>query len=512
MRILSRFAVGLVAALTSVSIRPAGAAETGFPCAGSFQPLERRHDLPALLTGLFLPLAVLDAALRDHLGEKPRKPVTVRVVGADGKPVRGARIGVLYKDKDWSRFLFDGEPGTVALPEGSYAVNAVLPGKTVAWGTAAFRVGPGAPPAVTVKLDRSIAPLAPVPVEATAPGGAVVHVPLTGFTDGVYGLRTDPGASLIRESWPNEIGQGEVSLPAKPGAYRIVYMTCAPRLVLADWPVRVEKPDIAVDAPTTVTAGDIFEVTLRGRSGLAARPPVLLGRKADGEESFHDRGEPVTGGGDTGRRYRLTAPPLAGRYRVVVAVGPDDKDVLVVRDLSVSARNYTVGLPDSISLHERIKPELPGLSGSSIEIWAFDKAGRPTRKVAEGIKGSTERFPAPEGRYEARLVTFSDGIVLARKTVTVTGRAFVDVAGEVAPGGTLPVRFAMKAMFFDKVGFLPPGLPLPRFGTDTMHDVRNLTAFDIPAPAKPGRYDLVYVYGRPGTADAVIDRVPVTVR
>ncbi|MCW1841414.1 carboxypeptidase-like regulatory domain-containing protein [Prosthecomicrobium hirschii] len=512
MRILSRLAVGLVAALTSVSIRTAGAAETGFPCAGSFLPLERRHDLPVLLTGLFLPLAVLDAALRDHLGEKPRKPVTVRVVGADGKPVRGARIGVLYQDKDLPRFVVDDEAGTVALPEGPYVVNAVLPGKAIAWGTARFRVGPGATPVVTVKLDRTLPAIAPVAVEAAVPGGAVVSVPLTGFSEGIYGLKADPGSALIREVWPNEIGQGEVALPAEAGAYRIVYMTCAPRVTLAEWPVRVGKPDIALDVPGSVTAGDSFEVTVRGRSGLAARSPELLGRKADDGARVYDRGEAVVGGGETARRYRLTAPPLAGRYRVVVSVEANEKDVLAERELSVAARTYVVGLPDAISLGERIKPELAGPSGISIELWALDKSGRPTRMVAEAIKGNTERFPAPEGRYEARLVTFSDGIVLARKTVTVTGRAFGDVAGEVARGGTLPVTFAMKALFFDKVGFLPAGVPLPRFGTDALHDVRNRTEFEVPAPAKPGRYDLVYVYGRPGTADAVIERVPVTVK
>ncbi|MEJ1159979.1 carboxypeptidase-like regulatory domain-containing protein [Prosthecomicrobium sp. N25] len=488
---------------------PALAAET-YPCAGEYRPLERREGPPDLLKAIFLPLAVIDALTRDHLADKPRKPVPVRVVTADGAPAAEARVGFIHAGE--GRFVAEvpASSGSAALPEGRYRVVAALPGKPVRWGVAEVTVGAKTPATVAVRLDRTIPAVAAGAVETAAPAGGTVTVPISGFTEGRLGMVAAGGGKMAAEAELDETGAGSIRVPSKPGTYRLAYMLCAPRLVLAEWTIGVGAADLRIAAPDSVPAGEAFTVSADGRSVQAGDTPDLLDSGAGPDADPVSSG--TTEAGAAGPfRYGFRAPVKAGRYEIAFR-HPVGDGVLGRRTITVTEKAFSLDLPDEISLAApfRFADVIP--EGAKLEVWALSKDGKPFRLAAEDVGKDVERFPAPAGRYEVRLLPADGGKVLARRGVTVTGRAFASVTGRVRPGGAIEAVLTTKGAFFDKVVLLAPGQGYETFGEYPEADANTETAVTVTAPKKPGKYELVYVLGRPGHDDAVIERVPVEVR
>lgn len=489
-----------------------------------YWPVTKRARFPKLLTDLFPPLKIAQEIGRDPLENAPKRQVSVTVVDEAGKPVRGALAGFLRlegkEERKDARFLAETRPGTpVAVPHGDYVVNAAAAAKDggIRWGSQRLTVGPKGTARVTVKITQTIAPVRPHPLAAETFQGAELAVDFDGFWQpaatvdvvwmGPKSTHTNIDDDDGLPSMPPNVQDKpfKVAIPGRAGAYEIRYTLCAPRLVLARWPVRVKRAEVSIEAPAQAPVASVLNVTLRGMLGPAQ---TLHLRDAEGDSKRNER---ISQRGEQQVTIRLPFEP--GRYELAVTT-QGDRTPLARRPLVIEPAPIAIAYPEHVALGTPATLDWP-LSGSidtSVALWSAPAQGKPARQIWDRLRPGTGRLVAAPGDYELRLFQHRgtrDPRVIARKPVRVEGRAFESVPGQVAAEQALTVKLALAGQFFDRVMFVPRGKDRALSLFDETHPRGNEVA--IKAPAKPGAYDLIYAMGEVGQR-MIVERVPVEVR
>jgi hypothetical protein len=514
--LLTGLAVDHPAALAqpAPTVAPAAAPQMVCPVS-TYRPVVRREKVPDLLALFMPPIAILDALTRDSMANVPTRAVAFSALDAAGKPAKGAFVGLIL-DKG-KRFLLeapaDGKPAQV--PHGDYTVNVALRDAdgTVRWGSSTMTVTAKGPASVKVKLTETVPAIVPTGLKDKVQPGTRLHLRLDGFQQkNATVVLSDPHATaaagakrVLVETQVPDRDYLSFTLPGTPGQYEALYLLCAPRVTLARWPIQVEPSDIAINAPERVLAGSPLTAQIRGtfRSGFRVEwhddgAGVLTSRSLSKDSGAED--------------VNLSAPIDAGRYDIVVRTA-DDKVVLARRTVSVEPGEITITGPDRVGLGRATAFSFPSGPGAELQLWRVAADGKPEERSILQVSTRSVRLLVPAGAYELRLVNTRtpERRVVARKLVSVEGRAFRDMPGTVSPGQRLIIGLALTPDFFDRVKIVRRGDPFDR--RDQMPEGRphNVPMVAMEAPRQPGSYDLIYVAAEVNQA-VVIERVPLEVR
>ncbi|MCC7348891.1 MAG: hypothetical protein IT538_15990 [Variibacter sp.] len=496
----------------------------GFACPSiPYWPVTKRARFPELITTLFPPLKVIQEIGRDPLEKAPKRPVSVRVLDAAGKPVRGALVGFLRRDQDGLRFLAEAAPGKpVAVPLGDYVINAAVRDADggVRWGSTRLSLAAKGPAAAKVTLHGHIPPVRPKPVAAEAIQGAELALDVEGLWQhnatieriwmGPKRTHTNIGEMDDDEdepSMPPTITQRPFMLtaPGRAGPYELRYTLCAPRIVLARWPLRVTRAQVSIAAPERAPVASRIDVTVRGQ---LAKAQTLHLRDPDGKTVERKTLSPAAE-----VQAALQLPFAPGSYELAVMVDGDPAP-LAHRRLAVEPALIAITFPERITMGDKAALDWP-LSDSidtTMGLWSVAAPGRPAHPLWERLRAGDIRLVAAPGAYELRLQyrrKLEEPQVIARKALTVEGRAFLDPPRSLAAGQPVALKLALTGQFFDRVMVVPRGKDRALSLFDEVQP--RGTSVTVKVPAKPGAYDLVYQMGEVGHR-MIVERVPVDVQ
>lgn len=507
---------GLLAAV--IAAAPATAEEADYPCPGDLRPLRGEDAAPGfgVMSLLFPPLLLMDMASHDELSDRPRREVSVKVSGPAGLAPGPTRIAILY---DGVRHLGDVEDGArTRLPGGRYvllAARATGDGG-VAWGRREVTVPAKGGARFEVSLDRSLVlgrglRLGQLAPDGRAPAASVVTLDWDGPWQADGRVSFAPATKAAEAvGTPARIGSdrpSQVEAPSRAGRWDLRLELCAPRLPVSQRSIAVADPDVKLDAPAEVGAGQRFSVHSLGRNGLSFEI-ALLG--PDGEEIFTrelELAEPSV---------EFVAPLVPGRHTLVRRTSGDGeaKVELARRTIMVEAAAIEIRAPDRVKTGAAVDLDWTGAGGATqLELWRAAEGSHPALRLRDDLGSSTGRLPAGPGRYELRVVARSgDHPVLARRSLLVEGGLLAQVPERLKPGAIWAVGLEEKPGFFDKLAFVPRGAGVDAVDRASTFDPNGSRAVEISAPETAGAYDLVVVAIDPAEASVILDRRPVDVK
>ncbi len=507
-------ALGSILAANPVS---AQVAPPDFRCPEtSFAEVRREPPIPDVLTAIVPPLRILNMLADDPLAKLATRPVSITVVDDADRPVANAVVGVIHEET--SRFIAEGAGGgrPVNLPLGKYLVNAANRAKdqVVRWGATSVTVDAKGPAIVKVRLDRRLPAVVTKPAPANVAVGTPLALEISGFLQEratLVVLRREadrraaptPDRDIVLAETQIQAGSApQVLLPGRGGKYDILYLLCAPRLVLARWTVTARPADVALAAPDRAPMGSLLRATVRGTISPAYTLKLGQGEQLPAVSK--------TLGDGVQQEIEIRLPYTPGSYDLTVTT--HDDVVLARRKVKVDAAMLAIAGPDRINLGESAAFSWAD-SGNiefKLELWTPASGSKPARRIGD-IDRDGGRPPAGPGDYEVRLVPWSaaDKRVLGRKSLRIEGQAFEEPPREAAANSTLTVRVAFKVSFWDRLMFVPRGAePVGMPGPSRDRDDRSMS---IDTPKAPGPYDLVFLLGSVrGRVEA--GRVPIDVR
>lgn len=512
----SRFFVFLgLTAVLGVAASPSWAAD--YPCGAEFRPLTTPEGRPVgVVDLLFPPKYLLEGLMQDRVSGMTRRKIRFGAIDEAGKPVAAARIAVLY---DGDRHLADvPAEGETELPAGKYVLVAAAsnPDASVRWGARAVTLDDKGAARFDVRLDQKLDPTTPNPPSgATAdgrlPAGARTVVSWNGPHQKAGRLvvtRRGDASGVAAAEYPVETTTPTpAEAPTEPGPYDLRLLLCAPRLSLATWPIEVTPADLRLVAPAAVDAGAKIPVRVDGRPGLAFTL-ALVGPDGDVAKAEATDETP---------KATLTAPLRPGRFELIYRTsgkGDGAATVLARRPLEIRPVALEIRAPARATVGEPIDLGWTGSGGPGrLELWTAAKDGLAATRLRPNLEPGRHPLPAGAGPHELRLVDATDGErVLARRSITVAGAAFARAPQELKPGERFTVGLTRAPGSLDMVAFVVRGGGVDSVRNDERFDPDGKRTVEIVAPQKPGAWDLIYLAGKAGEDDVVVDRRPFTVR
>lgn len=125
----------------------------------------------------------------------------------------------------------------------------------------------------------------------------------------------------------------ELTVPARPGDYTLRYYNSDSRSVLAERPITVESVPVSLDAPSTVTAGELFETSWVGPGAYRDQVEVFDPAAQGGRGKVLASSRLVNGDYDA-KTTRFKAPAEPGNY-VLRYFNTDSRIVLFETDITV---------------------------------------------------------------------------------------------------------------------------------------------------------------------------------
>ncbi|MDZ7810712.1 MAG: hypothetical protein U5L11_12215 [Arhodomonas sp.] len=217
-------------------------------------------------------------------------------------------------------------------------------------------------------------------------------------------------------------GTKSLKAPAETGLYEVRYVLNEGKRTMASQTIEVTEPEVTVDAPAEIRAGDTIRVEWTGAVHprdyitivpMGADESATAGYSRVGNESRHD----------------MQAPETTGLYEVRYVLN-EGKRVMASKQLEVLAEDAPLEKGASLSAPET------GAAGETIEVnWTVDSESADQRVTvaradqaiftwmsAVSLEGSTPlkiTLPDEPGNYELRLLDVSEQEVLARRMIRV---------------------------------------------------------------------------------------------
>ncbi len=279
-------------------------------------------------------------------------------------------------------------------------------------------------------------------------------------------------------------------------------------------PAPAPEPDPAppaeadLDAPGSVEQASRFVVTWDGPGDRYDRIQVFDPTARMGEGKVV-RTATLQHGDFEERSVKMTAPAELGTVQLRYWDGRARR-VLATRDLEVTEATVSVTAPETVEIAHPIEVEWvgPGSRNDAIQIYdpnASQGEGKILRKApvhSGDLESRTLRLiaPAKPGEYVLRYWNADNKTVLAERSIDVVD---ADVAlsapDEIEAGRTIRVGWTGPGGRYDAVRIYDPNalngdgkvVRDKRLGND---DKENQTV-SLPAPAKPGTYELHYWNG-----------------
>jgi len=210
--------------------------------------------------------------------------------------------------------------------------------------------------------------------------------------------------------------------PAETGLYEVRYVLDEGKRTMASQPIEVTEPEVTVDAPSKIRAGDTIRVQWTG----AVHPRdyitiVPMGADEGASGDYFRVGDKS--------QQDIQAPETTGLYEVRYVLN-EGKRVMVASVLEVLDADAPLEKGASLNAPETAAP------GETIEVsWTVDNESADQRVTvaradqaiftwisAVSLEGSTPlkiKLPDEPGDYELRLLDVSEQEVLARRMIWV---------------------------------------------------------------------------------------------
>ena len=210
--------------------------------------------------------------------------------------------------------------------------------------------------------------------------------------------------------------------PAETGLYEVRYVLDEGKRTMASQPIEVTEPEVTVDAPSKIRAGDTIRVQWTGAVHLRDYITIVPMGADEGASGDYFRV------GDKSQQD-IQAPETTGLYEVRYVLN-EGKRVMVASVLEVLDADAPLEKGASLNAPETAAP------GETIEVsWTVDNESADQRVTvaradqaiftwisAVSLEGSTPlkiKLPDEPGDYELRLLDVSEQEVLARRMIWV---------------------------------------------------------------------------------------------
>jgi Mg-chelatase subunit ChlD len=280
--------------------------------------------------------------------------------------------------------------------------------------------------------------------------------------------------------------------PATSGDFEIRLLGAErPYPTLAKRPIRIEMPEVQMEAPEQVPIGTTFEVRWKGPSQSNEYITLVPTTAPDGKYEDY-----VYARGDGGGSLSLTTPSEPGSYELRYMTGKRNV-VIGRRALSVGDLAASLRFPPQIGMGAALPVEWsgPGNPRDYITIVAPDAGPRDYSDYVYTTT-PTVSLTAPEtpGAWEVRYLTADSSRILARGPLTVVAAsASLQAAASVPARGELEVRWSGPGNELDYIAITAVGKPKEYLEYSY---TRRGNPVLVRAPATPGEYELHYLTGR----------------
>ncbi|MCO6382412.1 VWA domain-containing protein [Oceanicola sp. 502str15] len=359
-----------------------------------------------------------------------------------------------------------------------------------------------------INQDRTI--LAAVPVEVTAvsatitppaelPAGSTVKVSWEGPDDSNDFIAIFPEGedSYAEYTYTREGSPLDLTLPSKPGKYRIAYVQNVDRNELASIDVEVTAVSASITPPADLPAGSTVKVGWEGPDDsndfIAIFPE---GEDSYAEYTYTREGSPLD----------LTLPSQPGKYRISYVQNVDRTELASV-DVEVTAVSASITPPAELPAGGTVKVGWQGPDDHNDFIAIFPEGEDRYTEYTYTREGSPLdlTLPAEPGKYRIAYVQNVGRNELASVPVEVTATsATLTVPPEAPIGSTLKVEWLGPDNNNDYIAIFPAG-------EDRYFDyayTSNGTPAEMTVPPTPGAYVVRYVLN---VGRSAIAEVPITV-
>ena len=437
----------------------------------------------------------LRSALDEVAGRlaEPTRTVTLKAVDRAGGPALRAEA------LRWTVTRADGEP---VLDDAAQAVPrlSLEPGQyraTVRLGDAeaetAFQVVAGRDAvhelelAFRARLDapENAAAGAPFQVEWQGPDkqGDYITVVSADAAEGEYGeyAYTADGTPVTLRA------------PDTAGPHEVRYLSGQSNTTLARADLEVTPVEARLQAPESAPAGGMIEVQWQGPDNEGDYVTVVPADTPEGDYghyAYTADGSPLT----------LRVPDEAGDHELRYQTGQSGR-TLASRPLTVRATEAGLNAPDAVAAGADFSVQWQGPDNDGDYI-TIVPVGTPEGEYGNYAYTASDnpvdlRAPDSPGKHELRYQTGQSGRVLARRQITVETRpATLDVPASVPAGETIDVAWQGPDHRGDYLTVVSPDTPAGEYGEYVYTSTGNPAA--LPAPTKPGSYEIRYLTGQSG--------------
>jgi hypothetical protein len=260
---------------------------------------------------------------------------------------------------------------------------------------------------------------------------------------------------------------------------------------------------IALQAPSTIGAGSVFEVRWTGGGHERDFITIVPAGTAEGEYRAYKYA--------TSGAVELRAPDDAGAYELRYLHSERPYETLARSPLTVTAVTATLEVPATADAGATVTISWTGPDNPRdfIAVVPVDAPPREYGRYVYTKRGNPSQLRVPDeaGAYEIRYLTGQDYKTLAAAPITVGATsATLDAPASITAGSPFQAGWTGPDNPQDWIGVLQAGNPPSAY--ESYRYTKRGTPAELTAPDEPGAYEIVYVTGQSAT---VLARSPLEV-
>lgn len=379
----------------------------------------------------------------------------------------------------------------IEVAAGVYDVSVAWPERGLSGSAETVQVAQSIEKTVTIALEQEFEATLRTEPEGAAPASSDLVVYWTGPErefDWITITNADGGPSSYKSYKYIKDGGNplELRMPAEPGTYELRYVLGRPVRVLARMTIEATPVAATMDAPDTVSAGQMFNVTWTG-PGYNDDWLTVVAPDA-GDRAYTDYA--YTRDGET---LELRAPLEAGEYELrYVQAG---EEVIARRPLTVTAVDAVMDAPDTVEIGSYHDIAWTGPGGNNDWLTVV-RPGEPANRYTDYAytrNGDvlTLRMPLEPGNWELRYVQDGKKVLAAQDLVVTDLTVPLNARDSAVVGSAVDVGFDGPGWKNDWLTVVEPDAAENRYGD--YEYARDGSPVTLKMPVDPGQYQLRYV-------------------
>lgn len=282
-----------------------------------------------------------------------------------------------------------------------------------------------------------------------------------------------------------------IEVPDAEGLYEIRYFDGDKRAVVARKSLKVNAPEVTLDAVDKSMAGT--EISVKWKAPNNNRDFLAIAEKGSEDSkyvtyAYTAKGSPTS----------IRVPTVEGNYELRY-VSAQSKTAWARRDFEVLPPKASVSVPETAVAGSDVVVEWtgPALRGDFVAVAEPGSEGRKYLNYKYVKKGQKLELlmPIDEGAYEVRYVSGGSYLIRDSATISVTAvSAAIGELGEVEPGEEFTIDWDGPGYRRDYIAIFKPESENNRYLSYRYAKQGDTLRFK--APDEPGNYELRYISGQ----------------